>query len=764
MKLLSFPRSLSLISVLGVLSFINGCSGSMNLPDTNTDDPLSDAAPGVHGGVYGGQQPIVGAHVFIFGYTPSTTDGYGTVVPASLIGTGSYSGANSGSINVLSTLDPNGACKPGSTAHTGVILPLVYVSLTTTPTRTGYCYFQTGGSAGTATADPSPIYSGGPTLGAGEFYLNNLYQCTSANEYIWLVSISGYPTTPANGGGGVPTSGTTAAALNPYAGLTAALGKCSGAGATVDSNSYVYMNELSTTAMAYALTGFAGLPSSGATSATQIQISSPSSNQVGFANAFANAQQLYNVTGLNNPGDLSAPHTTTSGTGVPPYYLINTVGNMLAYCINQPNSGSGIPTACSNLFSDANLTQTAPNPYDTGLAAFAIAKNAASLPGSSSGNANLLNLATSSGQWSPNNTSSGHPSFNDLSAAITYKIPGPGGSSVVPAGIAVDSNGNAYTGASTASGYLIKISPVGGITTSSALSTIVSPSSVAVASNGTIWTDGQTNGDLYYVSSTSAFTSVTDEGAGKLASGIAHPVATDTSGYAYYADKTNNRIVITNGVTSTSITDANITTGQDCLTGVNNIALDATGELWVTSIPGTPFTGYVVCRISNGGTFSTGLQFDQDPPDLTNAEAVAVDNANDAWIVSNKGSVYSISEITPSTTPVTNSFTGAGLNKPTSIIVDGASAGAFHVFVTNAGTSGSGSISVFGSDGTAITGGGATSNVGLQNGVVINPAGVAVDISGDVWVANAGAASVLELIGIANPTAPLSAMKPGTLP
>jgi len=58
-------------------------------------------------------------------------------------------------------------------------------------------------------------------------------------------------------------------------------------------------------------------------------------------------------------------------------------------------------------------------------------------------------------------------------------------------------------------------------------------------------------------------------------------------------------------------------------------------------------------------------------------------------------------------------------------------------------------------------------SVGYQSGTGLfnNPEALAVDNAGNVWVANQGNSTVVELIGLATPvTTPLSAMKPGVAP
>lgn len=102
---------LSWISVLFVSTlFFAGCSG---MPDvTPTDQPSSAAGAVIKGSVHGGQNPIVGAHVYLLAVNSSATSTYGgpgiaassTNASASVL----TSGAGSDSLGTYVTTDSNG--------------------------------------------------------------------------------------------------------------------------------------------------------------------------------------------------------------------------------------------------------------------------------------------------------------------------------------------------------------------------------------------------------------------------------------------------------------------------------------------------------------------------------------------------------------------------------------------------------------------------------------------------------------------------------
>lgn len=714
MKSLSCARFLSLFVMLIALGLLSGCSTSLSMPDTSLVGPVQDGKP-LQGYAMGGQQPIIAAHVYMFEAHGDTCYGlcnanstpitYGTA-PTSLLGaSGGYS----------------------------CTFPLVLDS-------NGLCYYKTTG------VDPSGAPSNlvgvtsNPVTGTGAFYLNNTYACTPGDQ-VWLLSLSGYTTT--SGG---------AQALNPYAGLMASLGPCPAAG-NFSADHFIYMNELSTVAMAYAIAGFAG-PTTQTHYGTSMVISTNSTNATGFNQAFANATQLYNIFQDNpatNQPDQSAPHTTPVGNGIPPYYLLNTVADMLASCINSAILSA--PTNCANLFGGAygNTTQKT----DTASAAIQIAQNpnAPSLD-------ELLALSDTSGPWFPNNTSPSAPyggQFPDLTAAITYTIPATGGKisgNITPSGIAVDGSGNVFTSAFNAQGYMVKVSPVGVVlsNTSGTTPLINTSTSLALDSTGLIWADGSNKGSVYEVSSTSTLTSVTNFKNTPLTPGIDHPVAADKSGNVFFADATLGELYwVANGTVHTAVKNT------ACTTDVNGVAADATGNLWVTSNGGE-----VVCRISESSspTIYAEAGPSSSPKKVFEADGVAVDSGNNGWIYDNGDSL--LFQIGANATPITStvvkgSFGGGGLNAPTGIAIDGLN----NIFLQNEGNGSGGSISEFNSSGIAIS----PPTYGFQSANVAAPAGIAIDISGNVWIANYGNTNLLEVIGAAAPTVgPLSAGKPGNRP
>src|ERR1035441_7374066 len=139
--------------------------------------------------------------------------------------------------------------------------------------------------------------------------------------------------------GGDPGLGSGA---NAASGLLAALGTCPGSvggNHIFSSGLYVVINEVSTVAAAYAFAGFA-------TDAVHVSSSGTAAAKLGIANAFINAEILETLsTGVAN----AAPPSSTTyygGGGAVPQTTVNTLGNILAACVNSNGTGS----ACTTLF------------------------------------------------------------------------------------------------------------------------------------------------------------------------------------------------------------------------------------------------------------------------------------------------------------------------------------------------------------------------------------------------------------------------------
>jgi hypothetical protein len=179
------------------------------------------------------------------------------------------------------------------------------------------------GSAATPLLSPAPV-----TDANGTFNISGTYTCPSASSLVYIVASGGNPGLPA---------GTNNAALS----MMAALGPCG----NLSPSTLIFIDELTTVAAVYALAPYMTSPSA---------IGSASGDATALAAAFTLASQLANTT-----------TGTAPGTGVPvgtsvPVAQINTIGDILASCVNSAGGTSGDSTPCGTLFSLTTPTGLTP--------------------------------------------------------------------------------------------------------------------------------------------------------------------------------------------------------------------------------------------------------------------------------------------------------------------------------------------------------------------------------------------------------------------
>jgi hypothetical protein len=718
---------------------LGGCAGmdQASFPAVTTQN----AVGAIQGSVFGGHAPIVSAHVFLLqatltGYSAKATS---LLTSSSTATSGTYpvsEDLTTGSVTnglYYVTSDANGAfnitgdytCEVGhpvylyaSGGSPGASAAISITGISDTASGGTYTYTFT---ASNLLYTGQSVQFSSSSLGGKWATLNGTTQTVLATPTATSFQISA---TVAPGGGANTQSGsaTTLGTLNPAIVNLAMLGLCPSSGNFTNALHYVYMNEVATTAMAYAMSGFAS---------DGLHIGSSSTNLTGLQNATLNAANLYNI--LGGPLELSgnssagegqiANQATIAGNGTVPQAELNTLANILATCVDSANTTGSTSAQCSMLFADATTTGTSSGtkPIDIATAAINMSHN----PGAANVVA-LWELPSGAVPFAPQLSAAP----NDFTVAITYR------SITAPGSIAIDASGNAYVPTNSTSGYVTKLSPSGAVLSTSATggsgfdSIAIAPSgNVFVAANGS-------NGIYEYTSSLGAVS-----GSPWTSPAMTAPtsVIVDSSGYVYVTDGASSiiRKFNSSGTLSASITNS-------CLAGVSEISLDASGYLWASS-----YSNSVGCRLSNPGGVST---FDLSDS-LVEPGNLAIDSNSKGWAPLKSPSQFG---------GVTSGGSGAlyggstigGLSLPTWIAIDGAN----NLWITNSGNSYA--LSEFNDAGTAITG-----TSGYQRGNLDNPSFLAIDSSGDVWVPNNSANSVTELIGVATPTVtPLSALQPGVRP
>jgi len=702
--------------------------------------PTQSSVGTLQGSVFGGHAPIVGAHVFLL---EATWTGYAAKAKSLLgsVASGVMEDQTTGSLTnglYYVTSDSNGAFNVTGDYTCDAGFP-VYMYASGGAPNASTVINITGiaetGSAGTYTytfTAGNQLYTGqsiqfsSSSLGGKWATLNGTTQTVLATPTGTSFQIS---TTIAPGTGLATQTGSAASVgvINPAIVNMAMLGVCPGVG-NFTTLPTVYMNEVSTAAMAYAIAGFA-------TDSLHIGTSIP--NEIGLRNAALNAASLYNIQGtpLELAGSSSggegqiANQATVAGNGTVPQAELNTLGNILASCVDSANTASAASATCTTLFGGATSTGTSGGvtPIDTATAAINIAHN----PGAANVIA-LWKLASGVVPFAPQLTSTP----NDFTVAITYN------SIAAPGSIAIDASGDAFVPTNSNSGYVTKLSPAGAV-----LATSITGGSgfesVAVAPNGNVFVAANGSNTVY------AYDTNLNTLAGSPWSStqMNNPtsLAIDSSGYVYVTHGGNSDDVIQKFNSSGSLSASIRNT---CLTRVTQIAIDASDTLWASINSSNS-----ICRISNPSGYQLLLSAQGQPSSPTN---VAIDSYGNGWVAAGVQTNLFMYLPIGSQAPygVINNCAQGGLSSPSWIAIDGGN----NVWLTNNGNSYA--LSEFAHSGAAIT-----TSTGYQSGNLNTPSWIAIDASGDVWVPNQSANSVTELIGVATPTVtPLSALQPGVRP
>ena len=611
---MSISRFRPILILFFVTAFLMGCSL------TSTSSPSAVQGTSFRGNVHGGQQPIVGAHVYLLS---AGTTGYGEP-----------------SISLL---------EAAATGHSDGL-----------------------GAYVTTAFD-------------GSFSITGDYTCVPGTQaYLYAL-------------GGNPGSG-----INAGSGLLAALGECPASANYLTTTPFVWINEVSTIATAYATAGFA-------TDATHLSSSGTPLAQVGIRNAFANVANLERLsTGV-------ALTTTPGGNGTVPRAEINTLANILASCINSTGAVNGPtnPTACYTLFQTATSDGT-PNgvvPSDTATAAINIAHYSAM------NTATYFNMSEPSAAFAPALTI---PPY-DFSMTISFM--GGGNSNTASGNVAIDSQGNAwftdYSATTNVIQNVAKFSPSGvplspasgftnGITSA--------PSVIAIDTNDNAWI--LTRLGLVELSNTGTPL----PGSPFTGGGFLSPSSMAIDGF--------NNVWVTGVTTISKFSGAGVPLSPAAgypvagVLGLHYIAFDSADNVILIDNTG------LVAKLTNTATAVPGFPITIKViiPSLI---SLAVDAQNDILVDnSNPGRLYKFTSAGATVTPfpVTIPSGSGGLT-----VVDGAA----NVWID------SGRINEVSAAGTVLT----------PNGFILNgsSSGIALDGSGNVWTSLPAINSIGEMIGASVP-------------
>jgi streptogramin lyase len=604
----------------------NSLASATSVPTTQ---PTPATAPGspIAGNVHGGDQPIVGAHIYLFAANPA---GYGA--PS------------------ISLLNP---------AQAGVAFD-----------ATGYYVL---------------------TDADGYFQISGDYTCTSGQQ-VYLLSIGGNPGLPAG-------------QVNPALYLMAAMGACPEGQTNLASTvPYIFMNEVSTVAAVYALSGFM-------TDATHVSSASTPGSLQGLANAFLT------VTNLVDTPSGAARIQNIGANGDVPQAEINTLGNMLVTCVNSDGTAGCVP-----LFSNApDLSGVAPT--NTVSAALNIARNPA---------ANVAALFSAS-QITPTFQPALTAAPNDWTLALTFYAD----NMVGPYFPAIDSVGNVWV-PGYANNSLTEFDPTGSILSGANGFTgggLNLPYSIAIDAHDNPWV---VNFGPVNTSTVSKFSAV---GVSLLSS----PFACDTQCFFPAFDAAQNLWISGSQHATVLGPDGSVLKKFTTNAYDSGIAISSTGIGWSIGQPG------LLYRIGLPATLSTTSELTTaSGTDLT---SVAIDSADNVWYASNKNNAIGVSDKNGTLVSPANGYTGGGLKGPAQIAIDGSN----RVWVANREGN---SLSAFTKSGVAIS-----PSTGFQSAGLSNPRGLAIDASGNVWLTNFTYNSLTEFVGLATPSAtPISPTTHGQRP
>jgi hypothetical protein len=600
-----------------------GCNLSYTAP--------SSGGPGavLQGHVHGGQQPVAGAHVYLFA-----------------AGTSAYGAASTSLLNALST---------GNSDSTGA-----YVL----------------------------------TDSNGAFTITGDYTCTSGDQ-VYVLALGGDP----------------GAGVNSGVGLMAALGSCPGT-SSFPSSTFISVNEVSTIAAAYAIAPFAVDP-------THVSSSGTTQAKLGIGNAFANAANLVNL------ASGAALTTTPAGNGTVPQTRINTLGNILAACINSTGPTS---SACSTLFASTlsgGTTGTAPT--DTATAAI----NLAHYPYLNM--ATLCGLQTGTPPFLPDLACTGPNYPTDF--AISLSFGGGGITSGNPLALAIDASGNVWA-PTYQTGLLTEFSPLGaalsgtGFTGAGILGGL---DGIAIDNSGNVWVVGVNSG-LSKFSSTGSPASANAFGGGGMSGPDA--LAVDSGGSIWVANNVQFSPVVSRFNSNGTVYTGAPYSGNGIIDSTA-MAIDPSGNVWIAN--SSAFGRELTKMPNSGGPLSATVSYNGGGiSTATTSIGVAIDASGNVWSTGNN----LVAEISSSGTAISPSsgYTG-GISVPQGIAIDGL--GNAWVIDRYIG------LSVFTNSGVALS----PSTSILGSAPLGGSYALAIDPSGNIWVANSasGTAPMTEFIGLAAP-------------
>jgi hypothetical protein len=540
---------------------------------------------------------------------------------------------------------------------------------------------------------------------SGNFSIGTGYTCTTGQE-LYLVATGGNP-------------GLTSGTDNSGIFLVAAIGACPITSAVVD------INEVTTVAAAYALSGFLPAGGTGLTEANvkldtaMASVATSTTNTQGLTDAFNNAANIVNIT----TGLAYTATPATGSTGVVPQATIHALADILQPCVNS-SLPTGTNSNCPALFSAATP------PTGSGVSA----------------PANVFQAALDIAQYPSNNVStlfglqSSTPAFpttltsppNDWTIGVTYNFPST--ALVSGLGMGIDNYDNIYITGSTAATTgtdLLIVSPLGDLLTSSAMSSVATSNNIrgiAFDKNNNAYMTNGNVANIYKFAPTTA----TNPSAGGTVSTITFSSVNDVHNtYGISVDQdgdvwtetykastcsgvpsSSNTLACAlmefpvSGQTTASVSFPTLQDVQPGAGGARGVAFDVkTNTIWTTDINNSNITVFNVTPSTSALATATGAASSAILSTAANATpgngswGVAIDASSNAWVTVTGSGLTTTTATVPAglykvspSGPTGTLISGGNLTSPANLAIDGNG----NIFIannsTNTQTGGIGSV------------------------------------------------------------------------
>ncbi len=595
--------------------------------------------------MYGGRQPIIGAHVYVLAAATAAYGGVGVAASTTNSSSSLLTAYSTGSYPT--TLDNSGGATNG----------MYYVT----------------------------------TDANGQFGLTSEYTC-AVGQNVYLYSLGG------DAGAG---------SSNAAATLMAVLGTCTSSGTFSILVPQVSINEISTVAAAFALAGFTTDPLHVGSDETASANTTQSTAKTGLANAFASAQLLYDDTQYVNVarlttagGNGTSPQARVDALANSLAACVNSTGSTSTECttlfgaatIDGASGASATDTADAAInvahFPAHNVNtifapitgigtpyiptlSTAPNDWTMGV----------SYTGGGLSGTYGVAIDSAGNVWTANHSGSSTSKFNQLGVAQSGSSGYTGSGLSSPYGVAVDTNNNAWLSNNSAA-YISRFSSAG------VANSPYAPANLGADGRG-IAVDSVNN---IYVTTANAIIMMTNSSSYASAN-FYHPGGISTAwGVAVAAGNPGNIWVASEQEATEQVnpTNGNGLGSSDNYTCGKNVpiavAVDSRGYPWTIS---DQYTNVYVFNTSPQPIYSTSgctgsyvtNSVGYSGGGLSSPKWIATDGNGTAWVANSGNS--SVTAITNAGTAIsgTGGYTGGSMSTPYGLAVDMSG----NVWVGNAG-------------------------------------------------------------------------------